>query len=259
MNAPQIKTLRPQRPGMIGTVALVDDDELRVTYYPGLSDTLVVTFNSAAHAISQTSPDEFVGLARGRAGRNHVISVTDRSRSWYSQPGQQQRIVRALRTHIKTLDPARIMTLGSSMGGHGAMLFAERIGAHKAIGFVPQFTMHSRIAEPRWSELRPAMMDDHLKPLRPFLTGRTRAICMFGAADRQDRRHFRWMAQNCVAEMHLLKGFSHELPRELKAKGLLDDIVHALLTDDDAQVLRILSPMSVPVPDFPQSRGGETA
>ena len=246
---PRIPPQNPSlvRPAHVLAETLVDDDTLTISHYPGQSDRVVVTFNSAGFSLWRDQPDEFIGLARGNR-RNHVIAVTDRRRSWYSTPGLQKRITSTLKTHIAGLDVARITTLGSSMGGHGALLFAERIGAETAIAFVPQFTMHSRIKEPRWTEMRGSLVDENLGTLRPRLTGATRAYCLFGARDKLDLKHLRWISRNCTVTSFLLDGFTHELPRELKGRHILEGVVGALLDEDMPRLDALLGPMLVDDP-----------
>ena len=150
------------------------------------------------------------------------------------------------------------MTLGSSMGGHGALLFAERIGADRAMSFVPQFTMSPNIKERRWTQFRPHMVEANLHSLHRYLTGKTEAFCFFGGDCRHDRRHMKWIERRCVATCYVLDGFTHELPLELKARGLLDRFLMVAMTADRAQLDALVAPLLVPQ-DPENAREGGTS
>lgn len=218
---------------------LREDSDLRITYYPGQSDTVVVTFNSVSYGLYDAQPDEFIGTAKG-ADINHVISVTDRQRSWFSAPGMVDRIVDTVALKLAELSPKRIATLGSSMGGHGALLFAERLGVDVALAFSPQFSMQERMKETRWTDLRPFMTEHRLSALGPHLTGKTRAICLFGAQTRQDRRHMMWILRRCVADCYLLDDAHHIVAEKIKTDGQLGDVFAAALAGDDSTLSAIL-------------------
>ncbi|MAC81973.1 MAG: hypothetical protein CML66_28430 [Rhodobacteraceae bacterium] len=230
------------RAGHVAKGPLRVDSDLLLTHYPGQTDTLVVTFNSAGHGLWTDQPDEFIGMARGADG-HHVIAVSDLRRSWYSAPGLQERVVEDIRDFADANGIARIAMLGSSMGGYGALSFAERVGAQAAMGIVPQFSMHPRFNEPRWSELRPGMVEKRLGTLGSYLTGQTRAFCLTGAKDRHDRRHYNMITRRCPVQGYLLKDCGHDLALQLKTMGHLPRLVAAMIAGEDEVFDTILSPL----------------
>ena len=235
---------QPSPPPVVEQRILVDRPDLRIGHFPGDNDIAVVAFTGIGHGMGAIQREEFTGTAMG-ADRNHVISVIDRDRSWYSAPGIQARIADTLRGLWSELGLRRMICLGNSMGGHGALLFAERVGADTAIGFVPQYTLHSRFGEPRWANFRDAMHDDRMGRLAPHLTGKTRAYAIFGADDVQDRRHVAAIAENCIARLHLVAGTDHNTVTPfLKEQKLLGPLITAMIDNDDAEVTRLLAPFS---------------
>ncbi|WP_428927406.1 hypothetical protein [Marinibacterium sp. SX1] len=235
----------PQPVDQVDVTVIRDDADLRINHFQGDSDVAVVAFTGIGHGMGAIQQDEFVGTAIG-AERNHVISVIDRDRSWYSAPDIQKRILSTLLDLKARLGVARMVCLGNSMGGYGALLFAERLGADTAIAFVPQYTMRLDFGERRWGEFRPAMHEDNLDTLGPHLTGRTRAFAVFGAEDLRDRMHVTRIRDNCIARVHLVAGSDHNnLTVFLKRQGVLAPLIAAMIAGDHGQVARLLAPFSV--------------
>ncbi|MGV6847739.1 MAG: alpha/beta fold hydrolase [Marinibacterium sp.] len=218
-----------------------DDADLTITHYAGETDTAVVAFTGIGHGMGAVQRDEFVGTALGRDA-NHVISVIDRDRSWYSAPKIKRRIAGAIRDLRASLGLRRLICLGNSMGGFGALLFAERIGADTAIAFVPQYSMRADFGERRWAEFRPQMVEDGLVTLGEALTGRTRAFVVFGGADSRDRLHCTRIRRNCIARVHVLAGTGHDVTLFLKKQGLLAPLIGAMVDGDQQKVADILAP-----------------
>ncbi|MBB97406.1 MAG: hypothetical protein CML68_22745 [Rhodobacteraceae bacterium] len=235
----------PETPGAVDMRVIVDEPDLKISHYMGDTDVAVVAFTGIGHGMGAIQQDEFVGSALGRE-RNHVISVTDRVRSWYSVPGIQKRIADTLRSLKAELGVRRVVCLGNSMGGFGALLFAQRIGADTAIAFVPQYTMRLEFGERRWGEFRKDMHDANLDTLAPHLTGKTRAYAIFGADDLRDRMHMQRLKDNCIARVYQVTGCEHSnLTSFLKRQGVLAPLIAAMIAGDHGQVAQLMAPFSV--------------
>ncbi|MGR3806191.1 alpha/beta hydrolase [Marinibacterium profundimaris] len=244
-NHPDQQTTPQPDAGRADMRIVLDEPDLRISHYQGVTDMAVVAFTGIGHGMGAIQQDEFIGSALGE-DRNHVISVIDKDRSWYSAPGMQERIVATLRALKAELGVRRVVCLGNSMGGFGALLFAERIGADTAIGFVPQYTMRNDFGERRWANFREKMVNDNLDTLGPHLNGRTRAYAVFGAEDLRDRLHVQRIKTNCIARIHLVAGSDHnDLTGFLKREGLLAPLIVAMIAHDDREVARLLASYTV--------------
>jgi len=220
---------------------IVAEADLTITHYPGSSETAVVAFTGIGHGMGAIQRPEFVGSARG-GGQHHVISVIDRDRSWYSAPGIQRRIIRTINDLKQSLGLKRLICLGNSMGGFGALLFAERLGADTAIAFVPQYSMRLDFGEQRWAEFREFMVDAGLSTLSFHLTGRTRAHVVYGADDAWDMLHCQRIRRHCIAHVYNVVASDHDVTLYLKNQGLLGSLIGAMIDGDMAEVARILEP-----------------
>ena len=228
---------------------LVTDEALQVRYIAGQAEELVVAFTGVGHGIGEIQTEEFTGVSLGEA-RRHVVFVIDTQRSWYSAPGIQGRIIEAIDSVVAKVRPSRIFTLGNSMGGFGALLLAERIGAEAAVAFAPQFTMRRDvIRERRWARYRPAMNESALDTLDGPLTGKSRAYAIFGANERLDRPHAKaldatgWVDVRRVVSPKGVKG--HSVAGFLKSAGILQPLVAAMFDGDRVRIDALLEPFRV--------------
>ena len=88
-------------------------------------------------------PHEFVNACK-RAGATHVIFCRDSQQAWYLRgKGGFDVIVAALREDIEALRPARVLTLGSSMGGYAAIRAGLALGVWRVVAFAPQALIDS--------------------------------------------------------------------------------------------------------------------
>ncbi|MEM8729240.1 MAG: hypothetical protein AAGF79_04915 [Pseudomonadota bacterium] len=227
---------------------VADDADLGINHYVGETDVAVVAFTGIGHGMGAIQQDEFVGSALG-ADRNHVISIIDRKRSWYSAKGMQAHILDTVLRLKADLGVRRVVTLGNSMGGFGALLFAERFGADTAVAFVPQYTMRNDFAEPRWRPYREQMVEQNLATLGPFLNGKTKAYAFFGADDVRDRMHVRRLRAHCIIDVIEVAGSDHNnLTAFLKREGVLAPLISAMISRDTAEVTRLTTPLTEHAP-----------
>ena len=86
---------------------------------------------------------EFVASCR-RAGVQHAIFVRDAMRAWYvrglggSGGSTFDGALELLRAEVAAVRPARLVTMGSSMGGYAAARAGIALGADAAVAFSPQ-------------------------------------------------------------------------------------------------------------------------
>lgn len=228
-----MKTLHP--------LALHDDPVLSITRLPGTSDMLVVAFAGIGTGTGGIAPEEFIGTA-SQGMRNHVAFVIDKDRSWYSAPGIQDRILSVLNGLIAAQGIRKVVCLGNSMGGHGALLFARRLGAEVAIAFVPQFSMDPAIVdERRWSQFRPFIRLEGLGNLNDEIVPEVRNHVFFGTDNLPDHRHMGPFLNNPAVKFHLLRGCGHDASQHLKTARKLSTAITAMMAKDDAALAESLA------------------
>ncbi len=101
---------------------------------------------------NQVPPMEFIGTASG-GGVNHVLFVSDTSRSWMNGPGLAEMLSELVEGTRVNHGITEIVALGNSMGGFAALVLANMVPVDTVIAFAPQFSMHPDLVpeEKRWS------------------------------------------------------------------------------------------------------------
>ena len=217
---------------------LLTSDDLVITYLPGTGPDLVVAFTGIGALDGPHQKEEFIRVA-GMEGANHVAFVKDRLRSWFSAPLMQDRIIAAIRALRRRLGPGRVMTLGNSMGGHGALLMAGRMGADVAMAFAPQYSMNAKvIADARWDQFRGQMTEGGLAELCDWVDGSFAAYAVFGATSDIDQVHRNLLNRLTPVQVWEIAGTAHNVGAALKARGMLAGVVAAMMRGDAAGLAR---------------------
>lgn len=211
-----------------------EDARLRVLHLPGAGDTLVVAFTGVGQVPGALQTEEFRGSGSA-GGRNHVLFVTDRLRSWFTAPGLWEEIAAHVAAVRAAAGARRLVTLGNSMGGFGALQLARHLPLDAAIAFVPQFSMDDRLVpDPRWQGYKRALAD----PAAATLSGcweRIGAAWILHGSGGHDARHWPRFPTGPAIHHALLPGAGHGAAAELKAKGRLGPFVEAAVAGETAR------------------------
>ena len=238
---------------------LLTSDDLVITYLPGTGPDLVVAFTGIGALDGPHQKEEFIRVA-GMEGANHVAFVKDRLRSWFSAPLMQDRIIAAIRALRRRLGPGRVMTLGNSMGGHGALLMAGRMGADVALAFAPQYSMKSTvIADDRWDQFRGQMTEGGLAELRDWIDGSFAAYAVFGATSDIDQVHRNLLNRLTPVQVWEIAGTAHNVGAALKARGMLAGVVAAMMRGDAAGLARAFGARGTCLPKLSVTPFGKVA
>lgn len=221
---------------------LWDSDDLLVTHLEGGSRALGVSFSGIGFEEGAVQKPEFVATASMEAVE-HAVFVIDRRRSWFSAEGIQARIVAVVGALIARLKIATVHCIGHSMGGFGALAFADRLGADFAIAMAPQFSMDPAIiAEPRWARWRPGIAAAGLPRLAETMAGRARYYLFFGDTEREDHQHRRLFAKQGRGRIAVLRDTDHHVGLKLQALGLLQPIKTAIANHNHNRLDALLKP-----------------
>jgi hypothetical protein len=226
-------------------------------------ETLIIAFAGAdAHlgggAAGGVPSHEFVASCR-RAGVGRAIFVRDVLRAWYTRGigGAHERrfegMVGALRHEIRALQPSRVVTIGSSMGGYAAVRAGVELGADMAVAFAPQGVI-DRDARNALA-LPPAPFDELLTTLGavsaaadiplPSLSEvveaapsgcKTAIELHVGANDEGDVREARLLLgaterhglPSLACSLHVYPDRGHNLVTQMRDDGELDDLLKRL-------------------------------
>ena len=233
-------TVRPRlRDG--GMHRLHDDDDLRIDHLPGREPRLVVAVGGIGHGFGGLQRAEFVGTA-SQGGRNHVLFVADRRRSWFTSPGLVERIAELAGGVMREIGAASCHTLGNSMGGYGAFRLSREMPVATASAFSPQASMDpALIDERRWEEHRPAIRLDRHPPLSECLVEGTRYAAVFGANSRREMAHRALLPAWPGLRVIELPDGGHNIVQILKEAEILMPLVAAMTEADDDAIDRLMA------------------
>jgi pimeloyl-ACP methyl ester carboxylesterase len=219
----------------------IDDDDLRISYVRGAGNVTVVAFSGIGHGFGGIQTEEFRKSLTG--GDASVVFVIDKKRSWYNG-GMSRRIITAVNKLIMAFGTQHCITLGNSMGGFGAIVFARHfVSCSQAIAFSPQSSVHPAIApfETRWNEWRDQISAWDVKDAAASLDAGIRYDLFFGAEDTMDGAHaerFRRLATPATT-LHVIPACGHEVAAYLRTEAKLSGVLAALVT----------APIAMSVPD----------
>ena len=219
---------------------LHDEHPLRIESALGESSRLIVSFTSVGTERDQWPPKEFVGLA-SQNGRNHVICITDISRSWMNSKGMANLIVTKISDYVLEHGITKVMAIGTSMGAYNALILGRKMPLSRIICFTPQYSVHPEVLpeEKRWWWFRKQItnwpfkqMDKLPKPPVP--------IYMFHGDTPDERMHWERFPTAPNLKHYIFKGADHNFVGNLKGADTLRKIVVAAINDRPGRLGKVV-------------------
>jgi pimeloyl-ACP methyl ester carboxylesterase len=194
------------------------------------SPVLAVAFTGISHGLGG------IHFEFGRSLGNipcATLFIRDIGLRWYQygpdDPGAADAVVARIQGVAKRVGASRIVCIGNSMGGFGALLYGSLLQADAVIAFCPQTAIDPAITaamgDRRWSNYQTNISDYPYGDISRLAQPRNVTIC-YGSNDSLDVAHvnrLKWPIQRIV-----MPG-GHGAVRELKNQGklipLLSDVV----------------------------------
>ncbi len=214
---------------------------LAMSYLPGAGDTLVISLAGVGTQRGVQPPPEFFKISAG-GGENHVLFVSDASRSWLNGPGIAARIVAEVERCAAEIKPARIVALGNSMGGSMALLLAGLTRIDTVIAVVPQFSAKlSRVPEEkRWAFFRKKIADWPFEAIDRLPTDRSEVYIFHG--DTPDEAiHRDRFPSDPKAKHFVFPGMDHNLAKTLRRQDHLGEIMALAIRGKPWQARRAIA------------------
>jgi pimeloyl-ACP methyl ester carboxylesterase len=222
---------------------LFEDDCLRIRFDEGQSDEAVISFSGlgvADYRFGQKAPsspdsddqhatqiDEF---RKTIDGTKNVYYVADKKRRWYN--GLESKIPDLINSHLAQRQTKRVLTLGNSMGGSAALMFASRIdGCRHAMAFAPQSSVHPDLVpfENRWRNHRAKITQwTSPDPIASMEGGGRWYYVFYGMGDGRERQHIQRILSRNLPNVVIfgIEDCGHDVAAHLKDSGVpLKDIV----------------------------------
>lgn len=210
---------------MTALVETLHEPPLRIRYMPGRSERLVVSFAGVGSIPHEEPPAEFFRLASTN-GENHVLFISDQSRSWMNAPGIADLTAQTVRQTAAAIGAARVVAIGNSMGGSAALILAALMPLDGVLAIVPQYSVHPRIMpdEPRWERFREQITDWPFATV-PEPAGLNCPLTVLHGATAGELIHADRFGQAPNMMHFIFPGLGHGLARKLRGAGYLEPIV----------------------------------
>lgn len=208
----------------------VDDGGLSMVYVPGSErpQELLVSVCGANLRIGSAPEEDLLGIRRNR-GRRAALIVADTTLSSFTDLALVDRLEAEVAKMVERLGGPRVVTMGSSIGGHGAMHLASRLGAEAAFGFAPIFSTDVRVhRETRWPEAQARLQPEGMATIGDDMAPDCRYVAIFAADRLVERRHYAALSRVPGVEIHLMREGGHRIARELSKARQLAGIIDAV-------------------------------
>lgn len=226
---------------------LVDDETLGLRWLPAESARAIVVFTGIRHGIQGMPENELIGSASS-GGENNVLFVSDKARTWYSHAALCDRIVSEIETWAAAQGITWMAALGNSMGGYGALRFADRLPFRIVSAFAPQISMHPDVMdEPRWTEFRPAFGPDLPRSVAASVArAKGQIFVTYGSGSKEDCAQVALLPRQENVHVSALPGSTHPVLKDLKEAGVMRALLAAHWAGDRAEVERLLEGFQAP-------------
>ena len=196
-------------------------DRLRATYLTGIESRLVVSFTGIGKPETAQQDEEFVGYGQ-QGGRNHVLFIADTLRSWYNDTGIFEEIVDVVTRYRTAHQITETVCFGNSMGGHGAVLFAEALDARSCLSISGQYSADPAVVpeETRWMTYRSRITAFTTPSLQQTISPECAYFILHGGSD-QEKPHWSRFPKGENIHHYLVANAGHAVGRRLKAGQLM--------------------------------------
>lgn len=206
-------------------LVLRNEPPLMMRYVPGSSDTLVISLAGVGNDRHAQPTIEFFQLAY-QDGLNHVLFVSDASRSWLNGPGLAEAIVETIEKVVKEAGIKRVFALGNSMGGTMALILPYLTKIDEVLAFVPQYSAKpERLPEEdRWMFFRKKIKEWRFEAIDSLPTDRCVVTILHGGTP-HELIHMNRFPRDPKAKHFVLPKMDHRLAHNLHKKKKLARIV----------------------------------
>ncbi len=210
-------------------------------YLPGRTGKLVVALAGIGTRPDRAPEPEFVASAHD-GGQNHVLFVSDNSRSWLNHPGLAEAITAAVRGLAAQIGAERVLALGNSMGGTMALMLAPMLRPDFILAFVPQFSIHPDLVpdETRYEDYSRSIAQWRYPAVPDLEAAGIGAIIVHGNRSREGL-HWRRFPQAHSRVLHfIIPRAGHSLARLLNTEGRLHPMIRAAARGNVFRIRQII-------------------
>lgn len=213
-------------------------DPLHIKYLQGTSNTLVVSFAGVGTQPAFSPPPEFFKIASSE-GMNHVLFISDISRSWLNGEDMVERIKRSIELIAEMVQADRVVAIGNSMGGTMAILVADYVKFETVTALVPQVSVHPDVVpeEPRWMRFRKRIKSYRFERITKLNARDTQYFVSHGGTD-DELVHAARFPSFENGQHYILPNEDHNLAKSLRKSDQLYPLMYQAMLGHKKRVYR---------------------
>ncbi len=213
-------------------------DPLCVHYLEGNGTRLVVSFAGVGTRRHGPQPPEFLGAASG-SGENHVLFISDTSRSWMNTPGLAASIVSLVEQFRQFHAITEVVAVGNSMGAFSALVLADLMPIATVVAIAPQYSMHPDLMpeETRWVYHRNKIENWIFPDVGALDRPDTAYFILHGGHD-YERRHWRRFPDRKF--QLVFKGMPHDIAGRMRKRRVLEPVLAAAIAQKPRKLRKLL-------------------
>ena len=230
---------------------LYENGPLRIRYLEGNGTDLIVSFSGVGTKRDVEPPPEFPGIASADR-QNHVLFVSDKSRSWLNGEGMANQILCCIRATVDHINAERVIALGNSMGGTMALHLSRFFDFERVIAFTPQYSVLENEVpeEDRWFFFRNQIRTypfPRVEALRPETT----KYFIFHGDERRELAHALRFPKAPGISHYIMPRTDHKVAAHLRDRGALRPLVQNLINGKPRQFRKNLTELGgIPILQF---------
>lgn len=209
-------------------------------FLAGTNDHLVVAFSGVGERPRGYQPITFFASA-SQGGKNSVLFVSDRSRSWLNAAGIDTVIRDTIAMIMKQHALSKLSLLGNSMGASMALYLAPLTNADVVIAFTPQYAANPATMpdERRWLRFRKVISEFKydVVPLQPRVG---QLIYIVHGGNPSELRHAKKFPVVKGVRHFIFPQHGHNFITDLRKQKLLSPLIGAALDGRPYRFRRII-------------------
>lgn len=239
---------------------LYENGPLRIRYLEGDGSDLIVSFSGVGTKRDVEPPPEFPGIASADR-QNHVLFVSDKSRSWLNGDGMANQILCCIRATVDHINAERVIAIGNSMGGTMALHLSRLFDFERVIAFAPQYSVLENEVpeEDRWVFFRKQIRSYPFPRVEDLRPETTKYYIFHGDEHRELAHAIRFPKAQGISH-YIVPKTDHRVAAHLKDRGALRPLVQNLINGKPRQFRKNLTDLgSIPILQFnPPTASGQT-
>ncbi|MCV6592910.1 MAG: hypothetical protein OIF48_08170 [Silicimonas sp.] len=206
----------------------------------GRGTSLVVSLAGVARGRVKVPPPEFIGTAFNK-GENHVLLISDPTRSWMNAPGLAEAMMEVITSYRDRHGISDVTALGNSMGGFAAIRLAELMPLRTVIAFAPQFSADPALVpeEERWIFYRRRIKAWPHRDVGALNQPETQYY-VFHGDDPKEAVHWRRFPTPPGLNHFILAGEGHNVAPLLRRRRVLSPLVRSAMAHRPLRVRQLL-------------------